>query len=115
MLVRLRSVRRLSKEQFRLALDLVDLERGDWGLGDCIGQVTVLDGPRRHTVQGRGALGPAIDLYQLCRNEPPEGTEARLLWDMGRAVCGYLDRLFAAGVFCPFETSAPDDAEQKAD
>jgi len=55
MLVRLRSVRRLSKEQFRLALDLVDLERGDWGLGDCIGQVTVVDGPRRHTVQGRGA------------------------------------------------------------
>ncbi len=115
MLVRLRSVRRLSKEQFRLALDLVDLERGDWGLGDCIGQVTVLDGPRRHTVQGRGALGPAIDLYQLCRNEPPEGTEARLLWEMGRAVCGYLDRLFEAGVFCPFESGAPEDAEQKAD
>jgi hypothetical protein len=56
MLVRLRSVRRLSKEQFRLVLDLVDLERGDWGLGNCIGQVTVVDGPRRHTVQGRGAL-----------------------------------------------------------
>jgi hypothetical protein len=54
MLVRLRSVRRLSREQFRLALDLVDLERGDWGLGDCIGQVTVLDGPRGHTVQPWG-------------------------------------------------------------
>jgi hypothetical protein len=115
MLVRLRSVRRLSTEQFRLALDLVDLDRGDWGLGDCVGQVTVVDGQHRHTAQGRGPLGPAMDLYQLCRTEPPEGTEARLLWDMGRAVCGYLDRLFEAGVFCPFEAGAPEDAEQKAD
>ena len=115
MLVRLRSVRRLSREQFRLALDLVDLDRGDWGLGDCVGQVTVFDGQRRHTAQGRGPLGPAMDLYQLCRDEPPEGTEARLLWEMGRAVCRYLDRLFEAGMFCPFEVAPPEDAEQKTE
>ncbi len=114
MLVRLRSVRRLSKEQFRLALDLVDLERGDWGRATASARSPCSTGRAATPCRDAGP-GPAIDLYQLCRNEPPEGTEARLLWDMGRAVCGYLDRLFAAGVFCPFEAGAPEDAEQKAD
>ena len=33
--------------------------------------------------------------------------------DIGQAVDGFIDRLFAAGVLCPFRTETPADAPER--
>lgn len=114
MIVRLHDVTKVAADHFRIALDLTDPDRAHWEAGDCVVHVDVHDGAR-HTCQGRGPLDLAIDLYQLARDEPPEGTESRLMWEMGRAVCRYFDRLFEARILCPFNDNAADDAQRRAE
>ena len=101
MMVRLKHVRRTARDQFRVTLDLVDPERPRWAPGDCTGRLDVVDAPRHEAVP-RGLLKPALELYRLCPEAPPETADARLLWDMGEAVHAYVERLFEAGVVCPF-------------
>lgn len=63
-------------------------------------------------LRGTRTARPRHRPLPLTRDEPPEGTESRLLWEMGRAVCRYFDRLFEARILCPFNDSAADDAER---
>lgn len=98
--VRLRRARRTAPGQFRLTLDVVDPEREDWELGDCVVRLDLRDEPR-HAANPRGPLKPAISLYRLNPEEPPVASDSRLLWEMGRAVHHYVDRLFTAGALCP--------------
>jgi hypothetical protein len=114
MYVRLREAERLSRQEYRLTLDVVDPEREDWDLGDCVVQIDLRDEPG-HSARPRGPLKPAIDLYRLCREEPPAASESRLLWEIGRTVHHYVDRLFDAGVVCPFSPRARDEAPERSD
>jgi len=115
MFVRLRQLRRLSRDQFRLTLDVVDTERDAWELGDCVVQMDLSDGPNAHRSLARGPLGPALDLYRLSREEPPATAESRLLWEMGRAVDRYVDRIFDAGIICSFRGEPKDEAAEHPD
>jgi hypothetical protein len=114
MIVRLKHVRRSGRDRFRVTLDLIDPERPHWAPGDCTGRVDVADTPR-HTVRARGVLRPALDLYRLCPETPPQTADSRLLWDMGEAVHAYVERLFDAGVVCPFAKSPGDAATERTE
>jgi hypothetical protein len=113
MLIRLKQVRRITRDRFRVTLDLVDPDRAPWQTGDCTVRIDVLDAPR-HDAVPRGLLRPALELYRLCPEAPPATADARLLWDMGEAVHAYVGRLFEAGILCPFGVgaeSAPERSE----
>lgn len=114
MLVRLRKAKRLARDTFRLTLELVDPERDDWAPGDCVVRVDLRDAPR-HDARPRGPLAPAFDLYRLAPEAPPVAADARLLWEMARAVDAYVTRLFEAGLVCPFEPRARDEAPERSE
>jgi hypothetical protein len=115
MYVRLRQARRLGRDRYRLALDVVSPERTPWDLGDCVVQVDLTDRAGSHIATPRGILEPAVAAYRLSRDEPPVSTDSRLLWEMGRAADQYISHLFAGGVLCPFSGSAKDDAAERSD
>jgi hypothetical protein len=110
MQVRLRHLRKLRGDEYRMTLDLVDPERGPWEPGDCVVQMDLLDGPGQHYSCARGLLKPALELYRLAPGEPPTTSESRLLWDIGEAVHRYVDRIFDGGLLCPCSPRAKDDA-----
>ncbi len=114
MFVRLKTLKKLSANQYRLTLDVVAPEREHWSYGDCQLQVDLWDEPS-HRAQARGPLVPAFDLYALSKTDPPTGAEAKLLWDIGQAVDAFVERLFAAGIVCPFKAEAPADAEERSE
>jgi hypothetical protein len=113
MLVRLRSIAKTSPADYRLTLEVVD-QRQPWEPGDCVVRVDLHDGPARHASTPRGPLKPAFELYSLSPKEPPIGAESRLLWDMGQAVHRYVERLFDAGLLCPFQ-GVPEDAPERSE
>jgi hypothetical protein len=108
MQVRLRHLRNLRPNEYRMTLDLIDPERHPWGHGDCVVRVDLLDAPGQHYSSARGLLKPALELYRLAPGEPPTTSEARLLWDIGEAVHRYVDRIFEGGLLCPCEPRATD-------
>lgn len=110
MQVRLRHLRKLRRDEYRMTLDLADPERGPWEPGDCVVQIDLLDAPGQHASSARGLLKPALELYRLAPGEPPTTSESRLLWDIGEAVHRYVDRLFEGGLLCPCGPRAKDDA-----
>jgi hypothetical protein len=113
MIVRLKAVRKLSPSAYRLTLDLADEEdRQAWDLGDCTVRIDLHDGPGKHLSVPRGPLRPAFELFSLMPDEAPGTPEARLLWQIGRTVRHYVDRVFEAGVLCPFREQ-PDDAAER--
>ncbi len=111
MVVRLRTVERLSNEQYRLALDVVCPDRDRWDYGDCVVQIDLIDAPNQHRSLPRGPLIPAFEIYKLTPDDPPQGVETRLLWEIGKVVYQYVDHLFTGGVFCPF-TKQPKEASE---
>ena len=111
MFVRLKQLRRIAPDQYRLTLDVVDPEREAWEVGDCVVQMDLSDG-NAHRSLARGPLAPALALYRLSREEPPATAESRLLWEMGRAVNRYVDRIFEAGIICPFRGEPKDEAAE---
>lgn len=111
MVVRMRHVKKLTGRDFRLTLDVVDPERAPWDYGDCVVQIDLHDGLSDHFSNPRGLLKPAFEAYGLSPNERPVGVEARLLWDIGEAVHRYVDRIFEAGILCPF-SGPPKPAER---
>ena len=102
MVVRMRHVKKLTGRDFRLTLDVVDPERAPWDYGDCVVQIDLHDGLGDHFSNPRGLLKPAFEAYGLSPKERPVSVEARLLWDIGEAVHRYVDRIFEAGILCPF-------------
>jgi hypothetical protein len=114
MLVRLKSVKKITPKQYRLTFDLMDHEREHWDYGDCQLRVDLWDEPS-HRAQMRGPLLPAWELYQLSRDEPPTGSEAKLLWEIGEAVDGFVDRIFSAGIICPFGPPAKADTPERSE
>jgi hypothetical protein len=110
MQVRLRHLRKLRGDEYRMTLDLVDPERDPWDQGDCVVQIDLLDSPSQHASSARGLLKPALELYRLAPGEPPTTSEARLLWDIGEAVHRYVNRIFDGGLLCPSRPRARDDA-----
>jgi hypothetical protein len=104
MLVRLRRATRIGRDTFRLTLDLYDPDRTGWAMGDCAVRIDVQDAPK-HAATARGPLVPALELYRLSPGQRPEAADARLLWDMGQAVHGYIARVVAAGLLCPWRGS----------
>lgn len=42
-------------------------------------------------------------------------SEALFLWEMGQAVHRYLDRVFEAGILCPFRPSAKADTPEPSE
>jgi hypothetical protein len=114
MMVRLKHVTRTAPDRYRVTLDLIDPERPRWATGDCRGRVDILDAPR-HEVRARGLFKPALELYRLCPQAPPETADARLLWDIGEAVHAYTERLFEAGVVCLFAKSPGDPATERTE
>jgi hypothetical protein len=110
MFVRLRAMQKMSSKGYRLTLDVVDPEREHWDYSDCQVRLDLRDEPS-HRAQARGPLAGALELYRLSPKEPPTGAESKLLWDMGQAVDGFVARLFAAGIVCPFTAEAPVDAQ----
>lgn len=115
MLVKMRSVKKLSRQDYRLTLDVVDPEREPWDYGDCVVQIDLHDGLAQHMSLGRGILGPAIELYRMSPDEPPEASEALMLWKMGQAVHAYVDRVFEAGILCAFRPPAKADAAERSE
>ena len=111
MQVRLRQIRRLRRDEYRMTLDLIDPERGPWHQGDSSVQVDLLDAPDQHYSSPRGLLKPAIELYRMSPDQPPVSSEARLLWDMGEAVYRYIDRVFQGGLLCPSRPPAKPEAQ----
>jgi hypothetical protein len=107
MQVRLRHLRKLRRDEYRMTLDLIDAERGPWEAGDCVVQIDLLDTPGQHASSARGLLKPALELYRLTPSEPPTTSESRLLWDIGHR---YVQRIFDGGLLCPCEPRAKDDA-----
>ena len=85
MVVRLRSVQKLSVSDYRLTLDLADNDRQAWDFGDCALRIDLHDGPDKHLSSPRGLLRPAFEPFSLSPSDPPTSTEARLLWDIGKA------------------------------
>ena len=114
MIVRLRTVQKLSTSDYRLTLDLADEDRQPWDFGDCALRIDLHDGPARHLSSPRGLLRPAFETFSLAPSDPPTSTEARLLWDIGKAVHQYVDRVFSAGILCPFKELANDAPERTA-
>ena len=112
--VRLRTVRKLSASDYRLTLDVADGDRQVWDFGDCALRIDLHDGPAKHLSSPRGLLRPAFELYSLSPGYPPTSTEARLLWEIGKAVHQYVDRVFEAGILCPFENQRDDAQERTA-
>ena len=45
MQVRLRNIRKVRRDEYRMTLDLIDPARGPWEQGDCVVQVDLLDAP----------------------------------------------------------------------
>ena len=115
MQVRLRNLRKLGRDEYRMTLDLIDPERGPWEQGDCIVQIDLLDAPNQHCSSARGLLKPALELYRLEPGEPPVTSEARLLWDIGEAVHRYLDRIFEGGLLCPSAPPVKGEAQDSSD
>jgi hypothetical protein len=115
MLVRMRSVKKLSPHDYRVALDVVDPEQSPWDYGDCVVRVDLHDEISKHLSSPRGLLKPAFELYSMAPDERPTATEARLLWEMGQAVHRYVERLFEAGILCPFGVPAKDDAPERSE
>jgi hypothetical protein len=113
MIVRLRAVQKISASDYRLTLDLADEDRQEWEFGDCALRIDLHDGPAKHVSHPRGLLRPAFEAFSLAPSEPPTFTEARLLWDIGKAVHHYVDRVFQAGILCPFKEPVDDTAERK--
>ena len=114
MFVRMKTMKKMSSKRYRLTLDVVDPERDHWDYGDCQFQVDLWDEPS-HRAQPRGPLTGAFEIYPLSPKDPPTGAEAKLLWDIGQAVDGFVDRLFAAGMACPFKAEAPADAPERSE
>ena len=114
MIVRLRRARRIARDTYRVSLDIVDPGRPPWDLGDCMVQVDVVDQPG-HDAMPRGLLGPAVELYKLSPDEPPNSPDSRLLWEIGQAVRRFVGRLFDAGVFCPFSEQPKDGSAGRAE
>src|SRR5207244_3355450 len=112
--VHLRSIRKFSRRDYRLTLDVVDPDREHWDDGDCQLQIDLSDEPS-HRAQPRGPLGAAFETYRLSPTEPPTGAEAKLLWDMGHAVHHYVDRIFQAGIICPFQPSEKQDTPDRSE
>lgn len=111
MLVRLRHVRKLSPTDYRVTLDLADPDREDWEFGDCTVRLDVHDG-HGHKVTPRGLLQPALDAFTLARQARPEAADSRLLWEIGQAVDAFVQRLFEAGIVCPFQAETPADTPE---
>ena len=114
MFVRLKAMKKVSGKRYRLTLDVVDPERDHWDYGDCQVRVDLWDEPS-HRAEPRGPLAGAFEIYRLSPKDPPVGVEAKLLWDLGQAVDGFVDRLFAAGIVCPFRAEAPAEAQGRSD
>jgi hypothetical protein len=114
MQVRLRRIRRLRRDEYRMTLDLIDPERGPWHQGDSSVQVDLLDAPGQHYSTPRGLLKPAIELYRMTPDEPPTASEARLLWDMGEAVYRFVDRVFEGGLLCPSKAPAKKETQDSS-
>jgi hypothetical protein len=114
MFVRLKQATRLSHREYRLTLDVVDPKREQWDLGDCVVQIDLADEPS-HRASPRGLLAPACETYDLSPKDRPTSSESRLLWDIGQAVHHYVDRVFNAGIICPFNGSAADEAPEGSD
>jgi hypothetical protein len=114
MFVRLKAIRKTSRKCYRLTLDVVDPDRNHWDYGDCQVQVDLWDEPS-HRARMRGPLTTAFDLYQLAPQEPPASTDAKLLWDIGAAVHGFVDRVFSAGIVCPFTAPTPADTAERTE
>lgn len=108
----MRSIKKLAPSDYRLTLDVIDPEREPWDYGDAVVQVDLHDGMVQHLSTPRGLLKPAFELYRLSPEEPPESSEALLLWEMGQAVHRYIDRIFEAGILCPFRPEAKADAPE---
>jgi hypothetical protein len=115
MQVRLRHLRKLQRDEYRMTLDLIDPERGPWDQGDCVVQVDLLDAPAQHYSSARGLLKPALELYRMAPHESPATSEARLLWDIGEAVHRYVDRIFEAGLLCPSGPPVKGEAQDPSD
>lgn len=113
MMVRLRGAARMKRDTFRLILDLVDPDRPDWRVGDCVVCVDVREAPKHEAVP-RGPLVAALELYRLSPDQRPGAADAALLWDMGQAVDAYVTRLFEAGVLCPFSAQPKDEASDRS-
>src|SRR5438552_549668 len=109
MLVRMRSIKKLSPHDYRLTLDVVDPEADAWDYGDVVVQVDLYDGLEQHRSAPRGILTPAFELYRLSPEEPPQAREALLLWQIGEAVDRYVRRMFEAGILCPFRPPEKED------
>jgi hypothetical protein len=114
MFVRMKALKKISGKRYRLTLDVVDPERHHWDYGDCQVRVDLWDEPS-HRAQMRGPLTGACELYRLSPKDPPVGAEAKLLWEIGQAIDGFVDRLFAAGIVCPFKAEAPVDAQERSE
>src|SRR5262249_10103970 len=93
MLVRMRAIKKLTAHDYRLTADVVDPEREPWHYGDCVVQVDLHDGLAQHISRGRGLVAPAIELYRLSPDDPPQGSEALLLWEIGQVIHRYVDRI----------------------
>ncbi|MBI3636588.1 MAG: hypothetical protein HY216_10345 [Candidatus Rokubacteria bacterium] len=115
MLVRMRSIEKFSREDYRLTLDVVDPEREPWDYDDTVVQVDLHDGLAQHLSVPRGILKPAFELYRLSPSEPPQSSEALLLWEIGQAVDRYVDRIFDAGILCPFRSPVKEDAPERSE
>lgn len=114
MYVRLRKAKRLSHSEYRLTLDVVDPERSPWDQGDCVVQIDLADEPSHHA-SPRGLLASAFETYDLSPKDRPASSESRLLWDIGQAVHHYVDRVFKAGIICPFNGGPKDEAPERSD
>jgi hypothetical protein len=79
MMVRLRTVEKLSSSDYRLTLDLADEDRQ--AFGDCALRVDLYDGLTNHQSFPRGLLRLAFEAFSLAPSDPPTSTEARLLWE----------------------------------
>lgn len=51
----------------------------------------------------------------MAPDEPPNGSEARLLWDMGEAVYRFVDRVFEGGLLCPSKPPGKKEAQDPSD
>jgi hypothetical protein len=101
MIARLRQLRRIAPNTYRMTLDLVEPKNRDWTGGDCVGRVDLVDDTGGHRAIARGLLGPALDLFHLNGDTPPVGADSRLLWEIGRAVDGAITQVFGSGLLCP--------------
>ena len=113
--VRLRHLRKVGRDEYRMTLDLIDPERGPWEQGDCVVQIDLHDKPNQHCPSARGLLKPALELYRLVPGEPPDTSEARLLWDIGETVHHYLDRIFEGGLLCLSRLPVKGEAQDPSD